>query len=391
MTIRKLLLGGAAAFLVATTGMPDTTGLPLLSSSAMAATDESITVGTFYDRLASDGDWVQYHGAAVFIPTKVQDGWRPYTVGHWVHTKQYGWLWVTDEKFGWATYHYGRWGYADEVGWYWVPGTRWAPAWVSWKRDRGHVIWAPLPPRRGGDDLVAFEISYDEIPDYYWVAVPTRDFLEPDLSAVIIRDNRERVRIVGEAEPIGEVTVQNNIVVNNFVSVNIIEQETKKQVTTVDALPSKNPEQTGAVQNNTISIFDANVKASTNAKPAKLKEIAEVSQLQTNRKLKPTEKAVEPVAGQPTAVTPKDQPAPADKVTQPAPAADPKKVTPKDQPAPADKVTQPAPAPAPKQPKVNDQPDALPQKLIQPGQGGETAKPKKAPGKACDPATDANC
>ena len=65
--------------------------------------------------------------------------------------------------------------------------------------------------------------------------------------------------------------------------------------------------------------------AAADAKPAKLKDISEVSQVQTNRKLKPTEKAVEPTAGQ--AVTPKADgtPAPADTAT----GAD--KLKPKDQ------------------------------------------------------------
>ena len=192
-------------------------------------------------------------GTAVFVPTKVADGWRPYTVGHWASTKKYGWLWVSEEPFGWATYHYGRWGYADEIGWYWVPGTRWAPAWVSWRHDKGHVVWAPLPPRRGSDDLVSIEVSYDETPDYYWVAVPTRDFLEEDLSTVVVRDDRERVRIIEEAQPVGEVRVQNNIVINNFIEVGVIQRETGRQVTTVDVREARSPDQAGTLKGNTIS------------------------------------------------------------------------------------------------------------------------------------------
>jgi hypothetical protein len=44
-----------------------------------------------------------------------------HTVGHWVWTDDYGWLWVSDEPYGWATHHYGR-RYEDPIyGWAWVP------------------------------------------------------------------------------------------------------------------------------------------------------------------------------------------------------------------------------------------------------------------------------
>src|SRR4029453_3193212 len=118
-------------------------------------------------------------------------------------------LWVSDEPFGWAAYHYGRWGYAEDIGWYWVPGKRWAPAWVSWRRSANHFVWAPLPPGRGGD--VEVEINAADIPDDYWVAVPSRDFLDADLSVVIISDNSERIRVVDQAEPVGNVTIENNV------------------------------------------------------------------------------------------------------------------------------------------------------------------------------------
>ncbi len=120
-------------------------------TSAVAATSASISINTFYTDLAPHGSWVSYRDSYVFVPAQVAVDWRPYTAGHWVHTERYGWLWVSDEPFGWATYHYGRWGYAEDIGWYWVPGTRWAPAWVSWRRSHDHVVWAPLPPGRGDD------------------------------------------------------------------------------------------------------------------------------------------------------------------------------------------------------------------------------------------------
>lgn len=124
--------------------------------------------------------------------------WRPYTLGHWVYTKRYGWTWVSEEPFGWATYHYGRWGYAEDIGWYWVPGTRWAPAWVSWRRSNDYIVWAPLPPtHRTG---VSVSVRVRDIPEFYWVAVPSREFLAPDIRVVVIHEDREIRRVVEHTE-----------------------------------------------------------------------------------------------------------------------------------------------------------------------------------------------
>ena len=113
-------------------------------ATAEAAT--SITFAVFYDRLADHGDWIDFDGDYVFVPVVSDPDWRPYREGHWIYARGHGWTWVSDEPFGWATYHYGRWGFDEEIGWYWIPGTRWAPAWVSWRRSGDHVAWAPLPP-----------------------------------------------------------------------------------------------------------------------------------------------------------------------------------------------------------------------------------------------------
>ena len=289
MTLKQILLGSAGVAIFTAVGVPC---IPIsLVPPAMAAAEVSISIDTFYDRLADQGDWVSYHRAIVFVPTRVSNDWHPYTVGHWIHTKRYGWIWVSEEPFGWATYHYGRWGYADDIGWYWVPGRRWAPAWVSWRHEGEHIIWAPLPPRHDDDDVVSIDLTYDDTPDYYWVAVPTREFLAPNLSIVVIRDDQERRRIVNLAGPLGEVKYQNNVVINNFVDVNVIERETKRQIMTVDVKDTDRPEETGKLQNNEITIFNGNVKPDANAKPKRIKDIEEVKQVQTNRKLKPADGA----------------------------------------------------------------------------------------------------
>src|SRR5216683_3865496 len=41
----------------------------------------------------------------VWVPTHIARGWRPYTVGHWVNSEDYGWYWVSDQSeadWGWS-------------------------------------------------------------------------------------------------------------------------------------------------------------------------------------------------------------------------------------------------------------------------------------------------
>jgi hypothetical protein len=241
-----------------------------MPASAVAATRVSISINTFYTDLAPHGSWVSYHDSYVFVPARIAVDWRPYTLGHWVCTRRYGWLWVSDEPFGWATYHYGRWGYAEDIGWYWVPGRRWAPAWVSWRRSNDYLVWAPLPPR--GVDI-SIEIRVGDIPDYYWVAVPSRDFLDADLTAVIVRDTTERVRVIQAAEPVGSVTIRNNIVVNNVIDVDYVEKTTEKKVETVNVKETNDPQQAGKGGQGEVAVFNGDVKEEKGAKSPEVTDV----------------------------------------------------------------------------------------------------------------------
>ena len=252
-------------------------------TAAEAAT--SISFSVFYDGLADHGDWVNYDGDYVFVPVIADRDWRPYREGHWVYARGHGWTWVSDEPFGWATYHYGRWGFAQEIGWYWVPGTKWAPAWVSWRRSGDHVAWAPLPPRRGGGDDISIEINIGSIPDYYWVAVPSRSFLDVNLTVVIIDDDRERRRIVNDSEFVGTVNIENNIVVNNIIDVNFVEEKTGKQVKQVEVKQTDDPASAKATDGE-VAVFNGTLEADKSAKPAKVKAAAEVEQNQAENKKK---------------------------------------------------------------------------------------------------------
>jgi hypothetical protein len=111
-----------------------------------------------YEDLDAYGTWreVPEYGH-IWVPSGVEVGWSPYSVGHWVWISPWGWTWVDDEPWGFAPYHYGRWvsfgGY-----WGWSPGPYYyrpfyAPALVSWFGGRGWGVgfgfgggigWCPL-------------------------------------------------------------------------------------------------------------------------------------------------------------------------------------------------------------------------------------------------------
>ncbi|MFO1089915.1 MAG: DUF6600 domain-containing protein [Hyphomicrobiales bacterium] len=274
----KTLFASTALATVSLTAPVAFTLVPAIPSAEAAA---NVSISVFYDQLGNDGDWTDYNGQTVFVPANVGTDWRPYTVGHWEYADRYGWTWVSEEPFGWATYHYGRWGYAQDIGWYWVPGTRWAPAWVSWKRSRDHVVWAPLPPSTVNQ--VSVNISDSEISDVAWVAVPTRQFLVPNVStAVVAYDQPEYRTIVHEARPIGAVRVENNIVVNNVLEVNQVEKFTGQQVEKVKIRTVDDPRQAAENRGGVVA-YTGKLQEDTNAKPQKVTDLEKVKQRRAER------------------------------------------------------------------------------------------------------------
>ncbi len=112
--------------------------------------------------LDQNGRWetVYYEGqyCEAWRPTSVEEGWSPYTVGHW--TDWYGdYTWVPYEPFGYVTHHYGYWFRAND-SWYWEPpvasgewgfpcrgiGFEWYPGRVGWFYSDVGVGWFPLLP-----------------------------------------------------------------------------------------------------------------------------------------------------------------------------------------------------------------------------------------------------
>jgi hypothetical protein len=304
MNIRRLLLGtAAAAGMVIVAAASDHAFISPIGQ-AQAAVSASISIGVFYDRLSGYGDWVTFHDDYVWVP-RVAVSWRPYAHGHWIYVSTYGWYWVSDEPFAWATYHYGRWGFDREIGWYWVPGRRWAPAWVVWSHTDDDIAWAPLPPDYDDDDInVAISIS--SVPMHYWNVVPINVFVSIDIDRHIIRD-RDYIRRVVEAGDTKTVVVQNNVVVNNFIDVDVIEQKTKQDVVVYEPKPADSPEAAGKAEGQAIAVFDAEVKEEPGAKPAKARKAEEIAQEKKSSGMVPEEPASGTVSQEPTAEEPEGQ------------------------------------------------------------------------------------
>jgi hypothetical protein len=419
MKLRTIFAGTAIAALAlfTSTGVP-----PGIFSVSQAEAAVSISFSLFYDDLEPHGDWVRYRDAYVFIPASVGADWRPYTVGHWVYTDRYGWTWVSEEPFGWATYHYGRWGYADDIGWYWVPGNRWAPAWVSWRRSNDYIVWAPLPPSGGGVD-VSVSISVGDIPEFYWVAVPARQFLAPDIHVVVVREEVEIREVIERTEFVGAPRITNNIVVNNMIDIDVVAKATGKEVKTVEVRETGDPRKAKATSDQ-VTVFEGEVTAEENAKPKNVREVNEVKKAkrggakddaaETQPIPEPdavtgTTAAPETDTGQPAAKTAEEPDAknveePAAKTAE-EPAAKTKKAEEPaaktgDQQQPAkkkatgqaeeqpeqDEATGTTTAPEAQQPAQAEQEDAQEQ-----GQGKAGQKKQDQDKKDCDPAKDPGC
>jgi hypothetical protein len=253
----RMLAGIAALALFA--GSPQLAGVPIVGAAPAEAQSISISFNLFYDRLQPHGVWVRHpRFNYVWCPTRVDAGWRPYTDGRWVYLDNYGWYFQSQEPFAWATYHYGRWYVDAQLGWCWVPGTRWAPAWVTWRRGGDVIGWAPLPPQGEGFS-VSIEVTNVQVPDDHWFFVPAPRFVAPDLRAVIIFVDEEP-DLLARTEYVGPVVVQNNIVVNNVININFIEEQTGQPVQVLQVEPAAEPAEEPTETEGTISIFTGDIE-----------------------------------------------------------------------------------------------------------------------------------
>ena len=167
------------------------------------------------------------------IHARVAVDWRPYTLGHWVYTDDFGWLWDSDEDWGWACFHYGRWDWDDDFGWFWAPGSHWGPGWVAWRTSPGFIGWCPLPPEvrwRAGVGLEFGNMDLDDIPARQWAFVETRFFDEPRLHEHILLMSRN-VTLLNETRTFARFESVDGRIVNRGISARQIEEVTRRPVT----------------------------------------------------------------------------------------------------------------------------------------------------------------
>jgi hypothetical protein len=133
-----------------------------------------------------------------------------------------------------------------------------------------------MPPR--GLVEVSYEVDPYVIPARYWVAVPTNQFLAPNLFSVAIHIGEPNFYdVVRRTRPIGHVRVVNNIAVNTYINVNYIEEVTGENVEIRQVNYAQEP---GAVRlgDDAIEIFAPAVEEEPEAEPQQVRTEEEIGE-----------------------------------------------------------------------------------------------------------------
>ena len=204
-----------------------------------------ISISYFYDNLSPDGEWFQEPSYGwVWTPYNTSPNWRPYYDGHWVYT-DYGWSWVSNERWGWATYHYGRWIFEDSYGWVWVPGRVWAPSWVAWRYGDDWVGWAPLPPGADWDDSRGLSFGdVNSIPSRDWCFVPQTHVLDVNIRLQVTSVSRN-VTLLQRSRDVTRFQVRGGRPANVGIDVAQIEKRVRRPVPRVKIVDVDTPARGG--------------------------------------------------------------------------------------------------------------------------------------------------
>lgn len=230
----------------------------------------NLDIGYFYDYLNPYGLWISYAPYGyVWVPREVGFKWRPYTRGHWAWT-DYGWTWVSLERWGWIAYHYGRWGWDRRMGWFWVPDVIWGPAWVAWRWGDVHIGWAPLPP--GGNFVPGrgFGRHDWDIPGHYWSFVNGRDFMDRSLDRWVLPVERN-VTIINRTVVNVNINVRGDKVHNDGVDPEQVRRMTSRTVERLSLKEASRAEE-DRVEGRDVVIYKPSVAPSQTARPKEVLE-----------------------------------------------------------------------------------------------------------------------
>ncbi|HYR45637.1 MAG TPA: DUF6600 domain-containing protein [Thermoanaerobaculia bacterium] len=193
-----------------------------------ASATVSVSISYFQQELAPYGEWVVVSRyGRVWRPTVVAAGWRPYSYGEWIYT-DYGWTWVSYDRFGDDCFHYGTWVWADTYGWCWEPGYVWSPAWVTWAYTDFYIGWAPVPASfdfavtgYAGSPVVLSQSSY--------VFVPVNQFVGTNVSSAVVPAT-QNAGILTHAQKVTHFSVAGGVVHTGGPSVAFVERVSGKRV-----------------------------------------------------------------------------------------------------------------------------------------------------------------
>jgi hypothetical protein len=210
--------------------------------------DADVSYDTFERELSPYGDW-NYHPrwGEVWQP-RVRVGFKPYFNGYWANTREYGWMWISDDPWGDLTYRYGRWVFDPRDGWMWVPGYVWGPSWVVWRSGGGSIGWFPMPPDDyyGNGPYRGNYASFYGYRDWYgasfnndsffslWIFVGEDRFADRNYRNYV-RPQRDYGRIIVQTNEVTNYVTVNNVVVNQSINVQNIERASNRRVETVEA------------------------------------------------------------------------------------------------------------------------------------------------------------
>jgi len=135
----------------------------------------------------------------------------------------------------------------------------------------------PVPPAY--DEDLSINIQVESVPDYYWQVVPVEAFVSADLPRYIVRDEQRYDPILQQTRPLGNVAINNNVVVNNVVNVTYIEQKTNQKVIIHEVDKTADANNAGKIEGAAVEVFQpapeqVPKKVAAPPQPKKIEDVA---------------------------------------------------------------------------------------------------------------------